>query len=829
MAVILLLCCFAAVFAVAAIKTDLARARKVFLWARRLFIFAAGLAVLALVLLTAAFLADDFSVAAAAQYSSMDLPFFYKLSAVWAGSAGSLLLWSVGVFLVFVFWLFRSGMEDPAFETTALSIGAGVCAGFSALLVFVARPFAGTGVLIDEGMGLNPLLQNFWMVIHPPLLFIGYSAFLVPFVIAVSCVFAGRMDDTAIYRQLRWWLLFGVCFLGLGIATGARWSYVELGWGGYWAWDPVETSSLVPWIALTAFMHAQVGFQRDGQYKHLLPILGGLTVVFILLATFVTRSGVWSSLHAYAGASSAGVGERIRAALAGSSSLRVLYYTMWSVLVATLAIPVARLMRAKEEEPLLPSRMKGATTREYVSGGRFTSWATMIATVVALSFMMLLVVTVLARSVSSSVSPSDYHRFVLPLVVLAALVMMVCLLMRSLGLRRAVLAAAATLVAAALVAVADPGGAGAVPWLMGVVGLAAVVTVATSGTARTWKLRRSPGPAVARAGSTLLHMGIAMIILAYGFSNVSDNPQESVDLQVVSDTASLAGYKVSITDRSWHPDTGFLARGEYWDSFQGTLMVDRGGTTVQREAVDVTLRWQYRAYGTFTSNGTGAPVSIDGEVMASSFDGGHYLVRVENATNPEQSAVFDLSDRVHTSVSPWPAVERQAGFLVGQYVKVSNSTRTWSGFLVGIAPAVGPVTLSTSSGQVVLPRSEVSTFSRRAYIGVVISDVHIHRNAAEDLYVTVTDAHPVAGGGFAASVLVKRIPGMAILWWGMYLAAAGVFLRFLSGAVRGRRPAKVGAEGDAPVEEGAERPPVKEDEASFDEWWERKLGEGEDE
>jgi hypothetical protein len=123
----------------------------------------------------------------------------------------------------------------------------------------------------------------------------------------------------------------------------------------------------------------------------------------------------------------------------------------------------------------------------------------------------------------------------------------------------------------------------------------------------------------------------------------------------------------------------------------------------------------------------------------------------------------------------------------------------------------------------------VSAFSRRAYVGVAISDVHIHRNAVEDLYVTVTDAHPVAGGGFAASVLVKRIPGMAILWWGMYLAAAGVVLRLLSGAVRGKRPAKGDGEGEVPAEEGTEEPPAKEDGESFDDWWERKLGEGEGE
>jgi cytochrome c-type biogenesis protein CcmF len=868
-----------AVVAVAVSAANLAGARL----PRRLALAAsllAGLAaVVAFVFLVSIFVHTDLSYRIVVDFSSKDMPWVYKVSGSWAGQAGSMVLWSgllLGAWAIEeARWGLRarrgklpseqkvekeapskgprktkrgrrvskqqrrasalraerpkeSGQSPESWRTLELTrlvvmlFALALLASTMLLKPFETLPAA---ELPEMGNGLNPTLRTPLMAVHPPIVFAGYALAAIPFAAALAY---------AVLRDRRWvdisrpWTRLGWLMLTLGIGIGGMWAYDTLGWGGYWAWDPVETSSLVPWIALTAFMHAQVGFQRDGQYKHLLPILGGLTVVFILLATFVTRSGVWSSLHAYAGASSAGVGERIRAALAGSSSLRVLYYTMWSVLVATLAIPVGRLVRTKEEEPIMPSRKEGVTTREYVTGGRFTSWATMIATVVALSFMMLLVVTVLARSVSSSVSPSDYHRFVLPLVVLAALVMMVCLPMRSLGLRRALLAAAATLVAGALVAVADPGGAGAVPWLMGVVGLAAVATVAASGAARTWKLRRSPGPAVERAGSTLLHMGIAMIVLAYGFSNVSDNPQESVDLQAVSDAASLAGYKVSITDRSWHPDTGFLARGEYWDSFRGTLVVDRGGTTVQREDVDVTLRWQYRAYGTFTSNGTGAPVSIDGEVVASSFDGGHYLVRVENATNPEQSAVLDLSDRVHTSVSPWPAVERHAGFLVGQYVKVTNATRTWSGFLVGVAPAGGPVTLSTSAGQVVLPRSDVSTFSRRAYIGVVISEVVIHRNAVEDLYVTVTDAHPVSGGGFAASVLVKRIPGMAILWWGMYIAAAGVFLRFLSGAVRGRGPAKGDAEGEAPAEEGAERPLAKEGEASFDEWWERKLGEGGD-
>jgi len=275
-------------------------------WARRIFVFAAGLSVASLILFTVAFLTDDFSIAAVAQYSSTKLPFFYKLSAVWAGASGSLLLWSVAVFLLFALWLRDSRFEitkpgkgDLTFNAIALFIGAGVCLGFSALLVFVARPFAGAELSIDEGMGLNPLLQNFWMVIHPPLLFVGYSAFLIPFVIVSSCVFARRTEETAVYSELRHWLLFGVCFLSLGIATGARWSYVELGWGGYWAWDPVENASLLPWLVAVAALHCIGGMWVADKFRLWVIALGPVPFILCLVATFVTRSGFLTSVHSF--------------------------------------------------------------------------------------------------------------------------------------------------------------------------------------------------------------------------------------------------------------------------------------------------------------------------------------------------------------------------------------------------------------------------------------------------------------------------------------------------------------------------------------------------
>jgi len=321
LAVVFLLCCLAIAFGLAALRTNLERARKVLIWARRIIFVATGLSVVVLVLFTAAFLTDDFSIAAVAQYSSTKLPFFYKISAVWAGSAGSLLLWSVALFLLFALWQLaiqnsklkiQNLKEGQVFNAVALSVGSGVCLAFSAILVFVARPFAGISEPVDEGMGLNPLLQNFWMVIHPPLLFVGYSAFLVPFVIALACVFTNRSEESevyavrkttffsnGVYRMLRRWLLVGICFLSLGIATGARWSYVELGWGGYWAWDPVENTSLLPWFVAVAALHSIAGMRVADKFRRWAVILGPVPFILCLVATFATRSGVLTSLHSF--------------------------------------------------------------------------------------------------------------------------------------------------------------------------------------------------------------------------------------------------------------------------------------------------------------------------------------------------------------------------------------------------------------------------------------------------------------------------------------------------------------------------------------------------
>lgn len=299
LAAVFLLCSFATVFGLVAMKLEIERAKKILFLSRRVMFIAAGLSTIALVVLTVTFLTDDFSIAVVSRYSSATLPFFYKLSAVWAGSAGSLLLWSVGIFILFALWLTKTKANALKFDAIALSIGSGICLGFTSLLIFVEKPFVSSPITLDDGVGLNPLLQNFWNIIHPPLLFVGYSAFLIPLVIVLASVLAGRKEHPDIYRQLRRWLLFGISFLSLGIVTGARWSYIELGWGGYWAWDPVENASLLPWLVALAALHSLVGLRSSDKFKLWTIILTPIPFILCLVATFITRSGILASVHSF--------------------------------------------------------------------------------------------------------------------------------------------------------------------------------------------------------------------------------------------------------------------------------------------------------------------------------------------------------------------------------------------------------------------------------------------------------------------------------------------------------------------------------------------------
>ena len=245
-----------------------------------------------------ALLAKDFGFAYVAEYSSKLLPWHYSLSALWVGQAGSLLLWAwlLGVLaMIYRFWPRRE--PSPLRHTTFGILMAYLCF-LVATMVFAADPMEPSVGTIREGAGLSPLLQHPAMLLHPPVVFLAYAAWAVPFALAM----AGLMDSRSgvgWVREARSWALFAWGVLGAGIIIGGLWAYEELGWGGYWAWDPVENGSLIPWLTGTALIHAMMAWRYRGALKKTAVSLAIATFALCNFATFLTRSGLFSSLHAF--------------------------------------------------------------------------------------------------------------------------------------------------------------------------------------------------------------------------------------------------------------------------------------------------------------------------------------------------------------------------------------------------------------------------------------------------------------------------------------------------------------------------------------------------
>ncbi len=268
-----------------------------------------GFVTLGVVALEILLLRSDFSIEYVAGYSNRDLPLFYKLAALWGGQKGSLLFWSwiLTMYAALVALLNRryAGKLIPY----TLGVLCVTSAFFLILNTFAASPFErlamdhGDGVMHAftpvDGKGLNPLLQHPAMVIHPPMLYLGYIGFVVPFAFCLGALLTRELGSAWI-RLARRWTLTAWLFLGTGILLGGRWAYVELGWGGYWAWDPVENASLMPWLTGTAFLHSVIVQERKNMLKVWNVVLILATYMLAIFGTFLTRSGIVSSVHAFA-------------------------------------------------------------------------------------------------------------------------------------------------------------------------------------------------------------------------------------------------------------------------------------------------------------------------------------------------------------------------------------------------------------------------------------------------------------------------------------------------------------------------------------------------
>ena len=259
----------------------------------------AALLVLAYVLLTVAFINNDFSVALAANHSNSELPVHYRVAAVWGNHEGSILLWALILSLWTVAVALFSRQLPAVMVARVIGVMGLVSVGFLLFTLFTSNPFERLLPAAEDGRDLNPLLQDPGMVFHPPLLYMGYVGFSVAFAFAIAALISGRLDSTWA-RWSRPWTTVAWVFLTLGIALGSAWAYYELGWGGWWFWDPVENASFMPWLAGTALIHSLAVTEKRGGFKMWTVLLAILAFSLSLMGTFLVRSGVLSSVHAFA-------------------------------------------------------------------------------------------------------------------------------------------------------------------------------------------------------------------------------------------------------------------------------------------------------------------------------------------------------------------------------------------------------------------------------------------------------------------------------------------------------------------------------------------------
>ncbi len=434
--------CAAVLVAVIGLLTSLAAVRfesAPLLRAARLSAFAlAGLFAAASAALVWLLLSNDFSIDYIARHSERALATGYKLAVFWAGQEGSLLLWALMVAVmgaVLVIVQSRqakaiplhdrpatqptpssghtpgkavlpyasigtvSGVKpltEPAVAIAVLSLVGGF---FAALMLFAASPFAPAEHVMGDGHGLNPMLQNPEMVAHPPMLFLGYAASTIPFALMVGALVA-RRKDSAWIASIRRWTLATWLFLTIGILLGAQWAYVELGWGGYWAWDPVENASLLPWLTATALLHSVAGQHQRGMFRVWNVVLVSLTFLLCVFGTYLTRSGVVQSVHGF-----------------GESAVGTFFLAFLTIVTLATALLVIVRWADLNHGP----RLESLVTREGAFAIGNWLFVVMLALTLVGTIFPLISSWIMPQSVS--VSGDYYNRAVLPVAMLAIGVM----------------------------------------------------------------------------------------------------------------------------------------------------------------------------------------------------------------------------------------------------------------------------------------------------------------------------------------------------------------------------------------------------------------------
>lgn len=520
-----------------------------------------------------AFVVCDFSVDYVANYTDRALPLFYRCTAFWGGHEGSMLFWALMVSVCGTAFLFTRTYRSLSEETRSwfLIFFLTIMAFFGLLLSTWSNPFLVSVPAPADGQGLNPLLQNPGMIFHPPLLFLGYGGFVIPGCLALAQAMSSQKDPMHWLDVARPFTLTGWLFLTAGIVLGGWWAYMELGWGGYWAWDPVENASLLPWLIGTAALHTGIVETRRGKLHRVNIFLMSLTTVSAFFATYLVRGDVVNSVHAFGGN---GTGP----------------YLLFFVLAFLVVITFISLS-AKEESP---RELGGLETREgFVV---MTVWLLMAIGLVVLLATLWPVISKLWTERPVGLDQHFYNRVCLPLFTVMLALLLACPWLKWQGgmrnWRKLVIVLAAF--CGALIVFWRVGITQALPLMSASLSAALIVSMAlmlAEKSTRAWM------PSLM---ACLVHLSVALIALGISFSGPY---KQEVELELAQgSTVQVGPYSVTLTNM-------YEGRGNAFDFIEAELKLSKDGKEVgtvspQRRLYDKFQRYAFSEATTHPSLGS---------------------------------------------------------------------------------------------------------------------------------------------------------------------------------------------------------------------------------
>ncbi|QNT68241.1 heme lyase CcmF/NrfE family subunit [Defluviicoccus vanus] len=518
------------------------------------------LVVVAFGCLVLAYVTSDFSVLAVASNSHSAKPLLYKISGSWGNHEGSMLLWVLILAVYGAALAIFGNNVPPGLKARALAVQGWIGVGFYLFILFTSNPFARLIPPPEDGRGLNPLLQDPGLAFHPPFLYLGYVGFSMAFSFAIAALIEGRVD-AAWARWVRPWTLAAWTFLTLGIGLGSWWAYYELGWGGWWYWDPVENASLLPWLAGTALLHSAIVVEKRDALKAWTVFLAILAFSLSLLGTFLVRSGVLTSVHAFATDPTRGIFILLLLVLVIGGSLLLFAWRGPSLQGGGMFQPISR-----EGSLLVNNLLLGTATATVLLGTLFP---------------------LLAEAIGSgkvSVGPPFFNATFVPLMTPLVLLMVVGPLLPwkradlAPALKRLWVAAVMALVVFALVwLLVDPRnatgafGLGLATWLLvgTVVELAGRIDLFAAGGKPWQRLRRLPRSAL---GMTLAHGGTALLIAGVSASGVWK--QERILVMAPGETTTIGGYSITFEGAGTVSGANYSALQGHFIARAGDRIVD---------------------------------------------------------------------------------------------------------------------------------------------------------------------------------------------------------------------------------------------------------------